>query len=331
MIRSAILAALTVLILIAGALGHESRPLNILLTETAPGTLTIRWQVPPSVGAANRPDVTVTGSCRAENDGHVTGLNGARLYRCPSGPAGASVQIRFPRYNPSVSTLLRLTLLSGEKHTALLGPDRTSWPIPDQESTTTVAWQYLTLGVRHILQGADHLLFLACLLFIARTWRRILITVTGFTIAHSITLALAALGVVKVPVPPVEAAIALSIVFLAVEIVRNRADTLTMRYPITVSSSFGLLHGFGFAAVLAEIGLPQVEVPAALLFFNLGVEIGQLIFVCAAIMLWLAFARLTEGLGARSTAYGWATRAAVYCVGAAASFWTVDRISGFWA
>ena len=222
MIRSALLVALGIVLWSTGAPGHESRPLNILLTETAPKTLTIRWQVPPSVGTANRPDVSVTGGCRAEGDGRVSGLNGARLYKCPSGPAGASVEIRYPRYNPSVSTLLRLTLLSGEKHTALLGPDKTSWPIPEHESTATVAWQYLTLGVpahsprrrSFAVFGLPHVL--------ARTWRRILITVTGFTVAHSITLALAALGVVKVPVPPVEAAIALSIVFLAVEIVRNR-------------------------------------------------------------------------------------------------------------
>ncbi len=118
---------------------------------------------------------------------------------------------------------------------------------------------------------------------IAGTWRRILITITGFTIAHSITLALSALGLVRVPIPAVEAAIALSIVFLAVEIVRGDKTSLTYRYPIAVSSSFGLLHGFGFAAVLGETGLPQTEIPAALLFFNVGVELGQIAFVLAVV------------------------------------------------
>jgi hydrogenase/urease accessory protein HupE len=196
-----------------------------------------------------------------------------------------------------------------------------------------VARDYLALGVRHILEGYDHLLFLVCLMLIAGTGRRILITITGFTIAHSLTLALSALGLVHVPVAPVEAAIALSIVFLALEIVRGDRASLSYRYPIAVSSSFGLLHGFGFAAVLGETGLPQTEIPAALLFFNLGVELGQLIFVVGMILVY-QLARL----GMRTTAgtdlpldrlRPWEVPAA-YAVGILASFWMIQRVATFW-
>jgi hydrogenase/urease accessory protein HupE len=191
-----------------------------------------------------------------------------QLFRCTSDLSGSRVQVSFRGYNPSISTLFRLQRLSGEKYTTIASPKEPSWKIPDKEATASVALQYFLLGVEHILKGFDHLLFVACLIFIAGSLRRVLITITGFTIAHSITLALAALGLVRIPTPPVEAAIALSIVFLATEIVRERRHTLTWRYPATVSVSFGLLHGFGFATVLREIGLPQTEITTALLFLN---------------------------------------------------------------
>jgi hydrogenase/urease accessory protein HupE len=187
--------------------------------------------------------------------------------------------------------------------------------------------------VRHILEGYDHLLFLVCLMLIAGTGRRILITITGFTIAHSITLALSALGVVRVPVPPVEAAIALSIVFLAVEIVRGDKNSLAYRYPIAVSSSFGLLHGFGFAAVLGETGLPQTEIPAALLFFNLGVELGQVIFivgVIAAYQLIRLAARAVRDRDLSIDALRPLQTPAAYVVGILASFWMIQRVATFW-
>jgi hydrogenase/urease accessory protein HupE len=226
-----------------------------------------------------------------------------------------------------------VTRLSGEKYSLVASPEEDEVIIPESESFGSVARDYLSLGVRHILEGYDHLLFLVCLMLIAGTARRILITITGFTLAHSVTLALSALGLVHVPVAPVEAAIALSIVFLALEIVRGNPESLTYRYPIAVSSSFGLLHGFGFAAVLGETGLPQTEIPAALLFFNLGVEVGQLIFVLGAVLVY----QLVQ-LGARTFAGSdlafdrlrpLETRAA-YAVGILASFWMIQRVATFW-
>ena len=197
-----------------------------------------------------------------------------------------------------------------------------------------VAREYTVLGVEHIWIGIDHLLFVACLLFIAGTTRRLLITITGFTVAHSITLALSALELVRIPTPPVEAAIALSVVFMAWEIVKGNKDSLTWRYPVAVSSSFGLLHGLGFAAVLRDIGLPQVELPTALLFFNIGVEIGQVLFVLALL---LAFYLIRPVLirvfsTARELSMHWTTLTTPvgYVVGSLASYWMIDRVAGFW-
>jgi hydrogenase/urease accessory protein HupE len=244
------------------------------------------------------------------------------------------VDIRYPAFNPSVSTLLRVNWASGESHSVLASPNEATIALPAPETTGGVAGEYFVLGVEHILLGYDHLLFVACLVLIAGTLRRMLVTITGFTIAHSITLALAALQLVRVPVPPIEAAIALSVVFLATELVRDRRATITWRYPIAVSASFGLLHGFGFASVLSEIGLPQVEVPTALLFFNIGVEVGQIAFVLALVSAFLSAALALRHLGAstflaRMRPYP-LQRTAGYGVGVLASVWLIDRVTGFW-
>jgi hydrogenase/urease accessory protein HupE len=178
-------------------------------------------------------------------------------------------------------------------------------------------------------------LFVACLLLIARTARKVLITITGFTVAHSITLALSALDLVRIPTPPVEAAIALSVVFLAWEIVKNDEEQLTFRYPVAVSTSFGLLHGFGFAAVLRDIGLPQTELPTALLFFNIGVEIGQILFLLALLVAFYITRPLLKRLLSLSHDHEvhWETLTtpAAYIIGAFASYWLIDRVSSFWA
>ena len=168
-------------------------------------------------------------------------------------------------------------------------------------------------------------------MLIAGTWRRILVTITGFTIAHSITLTLAALELIRLPVPPIEATIALSILFLAREIAHERRDTLTWRYPIAVSGSFGLLHGFGFASALQDIGLPQTEIPAALLAFNVGVEIGQILFVASMIgIVWLA-KRLLRTFHIHSIDdIRRLEKPIAYGVGGITMMWTVERVMVFW-
>ena len=188
-----------------------------------------------------------------------------------------------------------------------------------------VAWSYLVLGVEHILGGFDHLLFVLALLLVVHGAGRIVATVTAFTAAHSLTLVAATLGWVHVPGPPVEAIIALSIVFVAAEVVhglQGRAG-LTARAPWVVAFSFGLLHGLGFAGALAEVGLPQDAIPIALLTFNVGVEIGQLLFVCAMLAVRALAVRIL------SLPPELAPKVAAYAIGTVAAFWTIERVAAF--
>ena len=193
---------------------------------------------------------------------------------------------------------------------------------------------YLRLGIEHILFGFDHLLFVLALVILVRDWRRVALTVTAFTVAHSITLAAATLGLINVPGPPVEAAIALSIVLVAVEIVNARrgVPSLTARWPWLVAFCFGLLHGFGFASALAEVGLPHHAIPIALLFFNLGVEIGQLVLVAVVLTAGEQFRRaialrLKPVLVQRTVDRLDVT--AAYVIGAVAAYWIIERTSAF--
>jgi hydrogenase/urease accessory protein HupE len=204
-------------------------------------------------------------------------------------------------------------------------PDDPHITIEAAAGVREVAWSYLVLGVEHILGGLDHLLFVLALLLIVRGGKAIILTVTAFTVAHSVTLVAATLGWVQVPGPPVEAMIALSIVFVASEIVHGLQGrpSLTARAPWVVAFSFGLLHGFGFAGALAEVGLPQKAIPVALLTFNVGVEIGQLIFVGVA----LAAGRL---LARSSVLRGrWMDYALPYAIGSVAMFWVIERVAAF--
>jgi len=340
MTRAAILLALALAAIGAvssAAHAHESRPLYIEVTEKAPLVFSVRWKIPPSIDVRNAPEILMAEGCVAARGQAVVANGGSvrrRTYRCEVDPAGTALQIRYPAFNPSVSALVRVSRRSGETHSLLASPDQTELIIPEVESFGAVARDYLTLGAKHILEGYDHLLFLVCLMLIAGTGRRILITITGFTIAHSITLALSALDLVRVPVPAVEAAIALSIVFLAFEIVRGDERSLTYRYPIAVAASFGLLHGFGFAAVLGETGLPQTEIPAALLFFNLGVELGQIAFVFAVVLVYQLMRLAGRAIVNRDLSIAGLRplqTPTAYAVGILASFWMVQRIATFWS
>lgn len=243
------------------------------------------------------------------------------------GLAGTKINIKGLE-RVSTDVLVRIELINGTTETARLNASQTSFVVKGTPEFWDVANAYLVFGVEHILEGFDHLLFVACLIFIAGTWRRILVTITGFTLAHSITLTLAALEVVQIAIPPVEAVISLSIVFLAREIALDRRDTLTWKYPIAVSASFGLLHGFGFASALSQIGLPQTEIPAALLAFNIGVEIGQLLFVAT---LMIAVRMLLLVLKNKSSELLTSVQTpAAYFVGGITMYWTIERVSGFW-
>lgn len=318
---------------------HDARPNYIQITETQARIYSVSWKVPASVPGGALPYPTLPSDCIAERQAAwqqaAAEYVGQQRFVCESGLSGRVVGIEFPVINPSLSTLYKIKFISGEEHLRILKPDETSWRIPDAENRFSVATQYTALGVEHIWLGIDHLLFVACLLFIARTPRRLLITITGFTIAHSLTLAMSTLDLVRVPTPPVEAAIALSVVFMAWEIVRGDKTSLAFRYPTVVSSTFGLLHGLGFAAVLRDIGLPQTELPTALLFFNIGVEIGQILFILALV---IAFAvlrqfmvRLPHTKSAGDVKWPSLTVPASYIIGCLASYWMVERVAGYWA
>ena len=227
----------------------------------------------------------------------------------------------------SVSTdiLLRIRLADGIEHSAILNSTHLSFSIPEQPSKSEVAISYWQMGTIHILEGFDHLLFLLTLLLIVQGIWPLLKTVTAFTLAHSLALVLATLGLVNLPSAPTEAVIALSILLLAVEVVhKNQGQhTFSERFPWLIAFSFGLVHGLGFAGALSEIGIPQNEVPLSLLMFNVGVETGQVLFVFVVSLLLLALNKFQ----ANGTLL--LTRAAPYAIDGVAAFWTITRVSSF--
>jgi hydrogenase/urease accessory protein HupE len=315
---------------------HESRPLFIEIIEEQPGIFLLQYKVPSSIQDFNIPSVQMPEGFEplaSEATYRIgQGVRKSQKYRSGTDLHGLEIVIAYPVVNPSVSSIIKVQLLDGLVFRTVLGPEQLTWVIPEEESLWGVAGQYALLGIQHILEGWDHLLFLVCLILVAGIGKKLLITITGFTLAHSITLALSALNIVTVPIPPVEAVIALSVVFLATEIVINNKESLTFKYPIAVSSSFGLLHGFGFAAVLGEIGLPQKEVVSSLLFFNIGVEIGQVLFILAAILLFSLVKKVSSKIwqeAQRVRIIKQFETVTIYLVGFIASYWVVERIAGF--
>jgi hydrogenase/urease accessory protein HupE len=248
--------------------------------------------------------------------------------RVDGGMAGRAVE--FPQLPGSrVDVLVRVERADGTEQLGRVLPVDPRFTVTSSPGRLEVVKTYTVLGVGHILLGFDHLLFVLALLLIVDGTRRLILTITAFTIAHSITLALASLGVLHVPGPPVEALIALSIVFVAAEIVHGRQGRpgLTQRFPWMVSFIFGLLHGLGFASALAEVGLPQNSIPLALLFFNVGVEIGQLIFIAAVLGLMAAGQRVATSMRLGSPPWLW--RVPPYAIGGLASYWVFERVAGF--
>lgn len=221
--------------------------------------------------------------------------------------------------------LVRVEFADGREWVERLTPGTSRATIPAIQGGWAVAATYLKLGIEHILLGLDHLLFVLALILIAPNTRQLVMAITAFSVAHSITLASATLGFVNVPPPPVEAAIALSIALVALEIVRAREGKagIAVHAPWVVAFAFGLLHGFGFAGALSEVGLPAGHIPAALFFFNVGVEIGQLLFVAVVLGLAALF-----GL-ARRPLPRWAALTPAYLIGSLAMFWVIQRVSVF--
>jgi hydrogenase/urease accessory protein HupE len=247
---------------------------------------------------------------------------------CPGGLEGGVVRI-VGLERTSTDVLVRFVFADGADRTYRLTPGEPSFTVPLQPSGLEIMRTYFLFGVEHILLGIDHLLFVLGLLLLVRGTLRIVATITAFTVAHSITLAAATLGIVQVPGPPIEAIIALSIAFVGSEIVRSRrgASGLAERYPWVIAFAFGLLHGFGFAGALIEIGLPQASIPAALLFFNLGVEAGQLIFIAFVLGIVALVGRIGRHVRLPQPVWAWAIPP--YAIGSVAMFWFIERIAAF--
>jgi hydrogenase/urease accessory protein HupE len=308
------------------AIAHEVRPGFLELVADG-AAVKVLWKAPMRDGYVLPITPVLPATCRdlAPPSRQAIAASLVERRRLDCGPAGlAGATIAIDGLATTLTDVIVRVDLPGLRETVLLKPAAPSFTVTGERPWTRLAADYFRLGVEHILLGVDHLLFVfGLLLVVANVWLLVK-TITAFTVAHSITLALATLSIVKVPAAAVEATIALSIVFLAVEIVharRGRAG-ITHRLPWLVAFVFGLLHGFGFAGALAEVGLPQTDIPLALLFFNLGVEAGQLLFIGALVAFYAVARRV--GAGDLRRFDGWPA----YAIGSVAAFWVFDRMAG---
>ncbi|MEM7177104.1 MAG: HupE/UreJ family protein [Pseudomonadota bacterium] len=326
----AILAGLA--LMPATAPGHALQPGYLSIEPLGPATYRVFWRKPDVQGRPMPIDALLPETCEPRRpppvrfDG-VAWVSGW-VTACENGLAGGRVEITGLE-RTSTDVLVRYQTPDGLAGSRRLTPMQPAFAVPEQATTLNVLRTYIVLGGEHILEGWDHLLFVLALMILVRDPWRLVGAVTAFTVAHSITLSAATLGWVALPPRPVEAVIALSIMFLASEILHHREGRLRLseRAPWLVTFSFGLLHGFGFAGALREIGLPQQEIPLALVAFNIGVELGQLAFILViaalAALAVRVFGRVLAALnrlGAKPLAYG---------IGGLSGFWFVERLAAF--
>jgi hypothetical protein len=334
---------LIIVSIVCGALSasvsaHEVRPAYLELRQTSEGTYDVLWKVPARGDMRLGIYVAFPAGTVQLTEPRAMLDDGAHFERWSvrvSGGGGDGLTGKEIRINglhaTRIDVLARIEHLSGAVQMARVLPDNPAFIVEAAPSAWNVASTYLILGIEHIVLGIDHLQFVLALVLLVKGWRRLVGTITAFTVAHSITLALATLGMVNVPGPPVEACIALSIVFVAAEIIRTqqnendsiRKRSLAERAPWLVALTFGLLHGLGFAGALSDVGLPMHAFPLALLFFNVGVEIGQLAFVIAVLGL------ISIAGHVPMPAPSWSWRVAPYCIGAVAMFWVIQRFAAF--
>lgn len=315
------------------ARADEFKPAYLELKQTGLETFEVLWKVPAldeSTTLAIRPQFPAgaveTAPRRAR---FAAGASVQRwAMRMPGGMA--DMEVGFPDLmRLRIDVLVRLIRIDGTVQVARILPSEPRFVVRASPAKFDVARTYTVLGIEHILLGIDHLLFVLSLLLLVKGSRRLLLTITAFTLAHSLTLALASIGILNVAVPPVEALIALSIVFVAREILNAQRGKpgFTHRYPWLIAFAFGLLHGLGFASALAEVGLPPLSVTTALLFFNIGVEIGQLLFVAVIMgLIRIASVALQRLNLAQNTRF---QRLMPYAIGGMASFWVFERIASF--
>ncbi len=319
----AILALLAALFLATGAEAHEVRPAYLQIDQTGPDRYAVIWRTPQLSGMPLPVVLALPGDVRTISGPGTQEMPGStierRIVEAPGGLAGK--RIDFVGLQATITDVLARVTLDGRTTTTMVRPSQPWLEIAGEQSTLALAATYVRNGIEHILFGFDHLLFVASLMLIVRDWRVMVKTITAFTVAHSITLALATFGLITLPAKPVEAMVALSIMLVCVEAVRlRRSETsLATDWPWLVAFAFGLLHGFGFAGALVDLGLPSVDIPLALLFFNIGVEIGQLLFIAVLLAVTVSLRRIFA-LPRQAPV------AAAYAIGIVASFWCFGRL-----
>ena len=314
------------------ALAHSFEPALLDIREREPGVFDVRWKSPgPESGAlalgAGDLAPQLPAHCRVV----ATAPSTWRADCGAQGLRGAALSVRGIETS-RIDVIVRINWRDGGTITGAVHANAPEFVIPGgrgaagvDTTVTRIAWSYLGLGAEHILLGYDHLLFVLGLMLLVDSWRMLLKTISAFTLAHSVTLAAAVLGLVHVPPAPVETLIAMSIVLLALELTRplDTSPTVTRRYPWVVAFIFGLLHGLGFAGALTEIGVPPERIALALLSFNLGVEAGQLTFVVTMLGPLALARRLTRH-------WSPARLVPAYAIGALAVTWTFERVQRFW-
>lgn len=327
--RRPFFCVLVITFCVSRSLAHEMRPAYLQLRQTATGAYDVFWKV-PSAGDNLRLSLYVRLPESCSNLTKPRGVFSGGAYSeewsvaCEGGLPGNAIRIDGLTATLT-DVLVRIERLDGSTQVTRLTSSAPAFMVAAAPKRFEVARTYLVLGIQHILTGVDHLLFVSGLLLLVSGFKRLLQTVSAFTLSHTVTLTLAALGFVHVPPAPVEAVIALSILFVAYEVLRSREKKqgLAHRKPWLVAFSFGLLHGLGFAGGLSAAGLPAGHIPLALAFFSGGVEIGHFSFVATALLLMAGVRRWIVGLPL------WSWRVPPYAIGATASYWLIARLAAF--
>ncbi len=319
------LGLLAAVLVMRSAIAHELLPGYLEVEKLGPDEYSVLWKVPLRQGQVVPISPRFPERCRLKGDLYSSKEPSAWVYRttmlCEGSLAGQRISIDgLPASGTDV--LLRYWPRPEESAiTVLLKPERASTQLPAAESAGSGIAAYLNLGIQHILTGADHLLFVLALIFIVQGGWMLFKTITAFTFAHSLTLVAASIGVIEFPSTFVEAMIALSIMFLGLEILRRSREqtSFTIQFPWAVAFAFGLLHGLAFASELADFGLPLGELLMAVLLFNAGVEAGQILFIAAVLAVGLILSKF------RDTWPAWVKPWPGYAVGIAGAFWFVER------
>jgi hypothetical protein len=335
MLRLLLLVALLAPFVAQRADAHALEPGFLELQALGGDEWRVTWRKPQVNGGPMTIDAVLPAGCEPRR-GPAPAFDGRAfltgwIATCQGGLAGNEIRIEGLEATRT-DVLVRYDLGDGQPPTATrLTATAPAFTVPEAQGTFAVFSSYFSLGVDHILKGIDHLLFVLMLILLIRDWRTLLGAVTAFTVAHSLSLAAASLSWIVVPALPVEAIVALSIAFLAAELLHPPGEEkrLAERFPWLVAFAFGLLHGLGFARALLEIGLPAGDVPLALLAFNLGVEAGQILFIAVVLALGAALSRLYPSGRAAFAPGAAGLRAVAYSAGTLAAFWVIERVAGF--